>query len=398
MNSLLGKLLILACCAIILLSCFDEVDLHSKIYNLNKTEFLEAYSKIEAPLEKVNIIHISDVHIWDGDSELNLSQAINLIAEDSIEINAVVCTGDLTIGFDSYTKKSDVIKQLDINKQLALKSNVPFLSQLGNHDSNDDDGIVSSSITKREQWETYFEALSLKWAQIKWGDKTNFRHYHYYDINHPTGNIRVIVLDQLDHDCQVDSNNLLIYRSSVDAVYSQKQIDWLCNVALDTPPNTGIIICNHFPFMHRGNKKTSLLINGQFIQSWKMIPDIIDAWKNRSQIRKTYKDSKNLQNISVNADFSKQNSNNEFITYLVGHVHHKTHGLIEGYNQIYLMENTLGQGKGLFSPVDRERNTISSSAFSMLSIDRSKKVIYRTSYGAYDMSLGSRIEEIKYSK
>lgn len=230
----------------------------------------------------------------------------------------------------------------------------------------------------------------------------NYRHYSYYDINGDDyGSVRIIMLDQLDHDLPTDSEGKLIYSCITDPVYSQEQIDWLCNTALQVQDGTGIIICNHYPFdiTPSTDPSDSLVIDGKYVQPWNMIPDIINAWQERKSINKSYNDSVGSQNISVNADFSGIGSNCEFICYLCGHTHYKTHKQVTGYKQMMLLEDSSGSFGTVYSDVVRLYGSPVSNAFSILSIDRNQGMIYRTCYGAYksvNEAEKSRVEIIPY--
>ena len=106
---------------------------------------------------------------------------------------------------------------------------------------------------------------------------------YYYDIvakgEESFNRIRIIVLNQLDHYGTINANNNLDYCCLKEAVYGQYQIDFLLRLLERTPENTGIIICNHFPFEpYNWNPDKSLLIDGNFVQPWNMIPEIVDAW------------------------------------------------------------------------------------------------------------------------
>ena len=232
--------------------------------------------------------------------------------------------------------------------------------------------------------------------------KNPHRHYSYYDVNGDDyGDVRIIMLDQLDHDLPTGSGGKLVYTCQNDPVYSQKQIDWLCKVALRVPDGTGIIICNHYPFdfTPTTDATRSLVIDGDYVQGWNMIPDIVKAWQERTTLNKTYQDKVGSQHVTVDVDFSDVGSGCEFITYLCGHTHYKTHKKVEGYDQMMLLEDASGSYGTVYSEVARLAGTPTSNAFSILSIDRVQGVIYRTSYGAYktvDEPSRGRIEKIPY--
>lgn len=376
----------------------------STLYSINKTDFLPAYfsvqeTKYDTWVPRLNILHITDTHIGSEDAEVNLKEAIKITQETNVRLSAVIVTGDITIGSDSSYPKSAVLSQMNTFRNAVIESETPVLAQLGNHDSNDGDGILVSATTKKEQWDNLFSGIKNKYTEIVWGDEEHNRHYHYYDISHSLGGIRIIMLDQLDHDSPVDHEGKLVYRGAGNAVYSQRQIDWLCDTLNSTPEGYGVIIGNHYAFMETGTPENSLLIDGQFVQGWRLIPEIIQAWSARSAINKTYYDSYDLQNIIVSADFSSRQDTSEFICYLVGHTHYRTHRIIDEYGQLLIFEDSSGQRGTVFSNFSRVKKSPTSNTFSILSIDRPSRKIYRTSYGAYkDMNTesGNRIEVINY--
>ena len=230
----------------------------------------------------------------------------------------------------------------------------------------------------------------------------NYRHNSYCDLTGDDfGRIRIIMLDQLDHSLQTDGSGKLVYTCQNDPVYSQAQIDWLCNTALQVPDGTGVIICNHYPFdkTPSSDPNESLVVDGDYVQPWNMIPDIVQAWQDKTALNRMYNDRMGLQNITVNVDFSNIGSGCEFICYLCGHTHYKTNKVVTGYKQMMLLEDSSGSYGTIYSDLVRLAGTPTSNAFSILSVDRTQGVIYRTSYGAYkgvDETEKSRIEKINY--
>lgn len=380
----------------------NEQHTTSEIYNINKREFLPHYFSVQETKhngwkKRLNVVHVTDIHIGSEDADINLQECIDLSKEKNMALSAIIGTGDLTIGL--RYPKNEVLSYYHTCRDILMQSDIPTLFQLGNHDANDIDRNPELAITKREQFVNVFEDIKKKHPNIVWGDAENYRHYHYYDITHELGNVRVIMLDQLDHDQPIGRDKKLIYKSMDDAVYSQKQIDWLCNTALQVPEGYGVIIGNHYIYMERGDADSSLLIDDQFTQGWQLIPDIIDAWQNKTTLVKEYADMRQVQSIKVNADFSNIKKGTEFICHLVGHTHYRTHLQLQGYKQLLIMEDSSGQRGNVFSKVSRVKKSPTSNCFSILSIDRTEKCIYKTIYGAYknyDEAEGSRIEIINY--
>src|SRR5699024_5901687 len=87
-------------------------------------------------------------------------------------------------------------------------------------------------------------------------------------------------------------------------IYTQAQIDWLVNTALEIPEGYGVIICNH-------TIPTYTYAGSDFPQGVNTIPEIIDAFKHGKNINKTFNDtSGNGFDISVNKDFSQRGPQN----------------------------------------------------------------------------------------
>ena len=347
---------------------------------------------------RITILHISDCHAGNKMALNNVAESVfvgNDLNSDSA-LNLVVNTGDHTNGMTM--EKSAFLSQMDTFVGKVVKSDVPVLQCLGNHDANDgfsDASNITNVPTPQELWTHAIAPISEKYSQIVFGG-TN-RHYSYIDVQNGGHTIRFIALDMIDHDAYEGSS---IYKCQVNAVYSQAQIDWLCETALNVPDGYGIVICNHYPFAPRRNAGYSeeypTLNDGYFAQSstgnkadgWKMIPEIVQAWKNRTSISKTYYDTFGSQDIVADYDFSNVGQNATFICYLTGHTHSKNNFIVSeendvSYNQLMLCEDSSGADGTALSKVRKRYGTICDNAFSCLAFDLDEKKIYRVSYGAY---------------
>lgn len=385
-----------------------EADLDGAIYN--RAQFVPialSYSKgnLGAPdstygaawYNRFNIIHSTDYHNGFG----QISEMLKVIQSRYL-IRALIDTGDNTNGYGinqtngAVTPKADVLASLRQGRDLLLQSPVPVLTSLGNHDANGNTGNAYPStyqvaLTKADQWDNYFAAMAAAYPATIYGDAANYRHFSYTDFSVYWGKIRVIMLDSLDVNNAVDANGNLVYNLQSQDVYSQAQIDWLVNDALNVPADTQVIICNHFPFTPTvgiANKVDgawdSLLIDGTFPQGWRMIPEIVRAWKNRASLTRTYPDTVGNQPITVAADFSSIPSSCDFIAFLCGHTHYKWAQKVPDFPEITMvMEDTLGNIGTAFSRVAMVANTVNNIAFSMLSIDGVQRKIYRTAYGRF---------------
>ena len=224
----------------------------SIMYNENDTKQI---------YERFKIVHVSDPHLSKYSISNNTSWPINLIQsvdfanQSELRINAMTVTGD----FISNGKKSDAISYLNSFKNYIFQNNwIPTLLCNGNHDCNYKENEPDYFINKDEI------------NRILYPETNN---YYYRDIANPQGGkIRFIALDMLDQ-------SELQYNTLFYTYYSQEQINWFGEIALkeNLSDNDHIIILNHYPFAPYSSGNETLLCDGDYIYSWKMIPEIIEA-------------------------------------------------------------------------------------------------------------------------
>lgn len=339
------------------------------------------------------LIQNADNHIGTSFAQKNLKELTSI--ENDTAVNAVVDCGDITnAGRTTYTRET-TNAEYDIFTGIcteALSASIPLALTLGNHDANDVSGYTpaENTSTKLDQWTHVFEPIKNKYPSIVWGDLQTYRHYNYVDISKGNYTLRIISLDMLDHDDYEEGDTL--YDCHHCAVYSQRQIDWLCNTALNVGDNYGIIINNHFPFApYRTNgysEEWPALQDGTFAQGWKMIPEIVRAWTERTTLTKTYADNKlGLNNINVNVDFSGVPTGALFVCYMAGHTHSKNAYTVkeengENFGQLMLCEDSSGQQGSALNRVYKYDDGIQNTAASQVTIDMAERKVYRTAYGA----------------
>ena len=109
---------------------------------------------------------------------------------------------------------------------------------------------------------------------------------------------------------------------------------------------------NHYPFQAYSPKANTYLCDGDFVHPWFMIPEIIEAYRSRSSISKTYLNKlRDNKNISVNFNF--HDSKGEFICYLGGHDHFTTNFDIHDISRSCRTYNVAGYR--LIVPVDAQK-------------------------------------------
>ena len=336
------------------------------------------------------ITHISDSHAFNN----QLKEA--LVVSKNIS-NLIVHTGDSANGHPSNsTSKTRVPTEIQNTLNVVAENNnktTPFVCARGNHDIP---GMTQA------QWYTKIRSTLSTFGNLHFG--TVNRGYYYVDVN----DFRIIMLDPNDYD---DDKKDTTY-SWTSAVFSQVQIDWLIATLKDACTKK----LNVITAMHYGFGDNSLTFNDvkckpdcEFYQDPFMIPDIIDALQNKTRLRRTYHDSKGINNITLNCNFTTS-GDFKYVAHLFGHIHSKNHHRCQKtdgskkYNILMLGETSLSapvvagyssdtssayhyaydatHGYAL-NKIYKDYESTNDIAFSVLEIDTDEKAIYRVSYGAY---------------
>lgn len=380
-----------------------KIHLFDQSYKMDKFHALE---KVFRPYQRgkwdaawrhrISLMHVSDVHLqYTGtvkrlDELVELANYLSDINNGLLPIDLFINTGDVTTGGTAFAGKIDrILLQFDAHKTSIAKLKIPAIGITGNHDENVVawSSVSDSYITKAQRWSHYYAGFTN--PGIVWGNSGN-EGYHYFDVTRDGASVRFICLDQLDHPNP--SGDSVVYDVMALAVYSQAQINWLCNTALNVPDGYGVVICNHFPFAPQLSDYShdyAALNDGTFCQGWNMIPEIVQAWVNRTTLNKTYTGSVGDRNITVNANFSAIGSSAQFVCYLCGHTHSKDAFIVQdeyhnSFKQLMLVEDSNGQqGTALNETYKDAQSRMTNCAASVVTIDMRQKKVFRISYGAF---------------
>lgn len=342
------------------------------------------------PVERFKLVHISDVHVSDRSVDNNYKSPNNLIEsvtfanQGELRINAMVATGDHISG---GLKKEALLYLNSFYTHFYADNRIPAFPCYGNHDSNMGKPLQSEYLSRAELANAF-------------NNKGNYplqrpsgKSYYYADVKDPAGGfIRFIALDMTDQPG-------FQYDTMKNAVFSQEQTDWFANVALkqDMTSRHSVIVLTHYPFQPYRADASTYLIDGNFIHTCKLIPEIIEAFRSRSSIQKTFENIRQSSDArTVAYDFSQ--SEGEFVCYLGGHAHifavFNVEGLSNASEQLLpqrmiLCTNQAASDAGVvFNRVHREVGGISSNSFSVYSIDTRQRKIYITCFGSFDPSSG----------
>lgn len=349
------------------------------LYELNNQEAIKRvtsimYSDSSQKVELFKIVHISDPHLSSISINnnyvypQNLLESVRFANQPELQINAMVATGD----FISNEKK-DRVKNFHKSFIQNYTSNnyVPSFLCTGNHDCNIINGKTNASLNRKELNDILFSS-----------NQTN-RNYYYKDVKNPQGGfIRFISLDMLDQPAAE-------YNTMYYAYFSQEQINWLGNVALKEglTDNHSIIILTHYPFQRYSPDAKTFLCDGDFVHEWNMIPDIIEAFRSKTSIIKTYK-NKVSPGKDIIAKFDFSTGKGQFVCYLGGHAHCNAYFNIDELSnrnnnllpqKMFLCTNQAPSEIGIvYNRIKREENSTSSNSFRIYSIDTQDRKIYIT--------------------
>lgn len=322
---------------------------------------------------RFRIFHVSDVHQYND----LLGEAVR---SAQIKANVIINTGDDSTGSSDATREFNLAKfALSIEAvENNNSSNTPYVYTKGNHDM--------ANVHRVDFRDTY-GVLMEKYSSVTWGDLTGL--YGYIDI--PTtsmGTFRIIMLDPCDYGDDEYYNP----REFQSVVFSSKQIAWLITTLRDSAQKGyHVITAMHYSFgdSYRAfNTDDYAYPDATFYQDAFMIPDIIDAMQHNNTLKRSYPDSENQHNISINEDFTNIPAL-KYVCHLYGHIHSK--GVFwckksdgsKNYNIRMIGESSLQQTGTALQKVYRESGTINEIEFSALEIDTVEKAIYRVAYGAY---------------
>lgn len=271
----------------------------------------------------------------------------DIIGESNTKANALsICQGfaELTLGFDVDTLPC--IGNHDINAYYGNSVNLVLSKQ------EQRDNILNLAMAKTEN--TVFPSTSVC--------------YYYKDYVTSSYKIRVIVLDQYETP-ETSTGGIYEYTMYQSKHYSNTQLNWLCNTALNLPDSDyHVILVNH----------EGLSSPSTYNDSYLVLKEIIDAFA----IQGTVSMSDNTNNFEYNvvADFSSINGfNGNFVMCLYGHIHEPDVSKITINGRQYNNIRTIATGK--VYGYNKYENTGTEESASILIVDTMLKRIFILRYG-----------------
>ena len=389
---------VITCCLLIISGFFsgcekstineEELAVYYELNKLNSLEMLRPYMNsymAEESNELFKVAHISDAHLsaWSHGNNIknpyNLKEAVLFANDTAAHINVMVATGD-HISNQMKTTHYEAISYLTVFSNTLFRDNkIPTFPSTGNHDAN------MLNTEHPEYWlskSDLYTNLTTKINYLTYSD--DGENYYYADLYNPMGGvIRIIALDVADQDNGA-------YNVQYNAILSQKQINWLCHTALkkDMTEYHSVIILLHHPLPPAYEEAVKGIVFNEYLHDWKMLPEIIEAFRTKQSIRKKYGNKLNVSD-SIAVDVSFVGSPGEFVCYLGGHLHTYLHYEVKSSsgttlpNQLMIIANNMSASeKSDYTHIERSQTGLRNNTFNIYAIDTKQKVIYVTFFGA----------------
>lgn len=253
---------------------------------------------------------LSDNHLYGtvGEDETDMTDLAIGEIDKTLNFNAIFNTGD-------SIKEREGVSGLNSLRKIANRFDPDKLVFCeGNHDRN----VVSPRLTKTEFYNVVYRQTKNK--NIVWGSKENA--YYYRDF--PTYKIRVIVLNVYEHMYDNDKYD------EGKCGYSNTQLEWLANKALQTLEGWSVIVLTHdSPIEMDYNGAANQNNAAQLVQ-------ILEAFKDGNNIAVQYTDERNsgLFSVNVTTAFSTPGT---IISVLSGHAHCDDAKKINGINYVQIV-------------------------------------------------------------
>ena len=253
---------------------------------------------------------LSDNHLYGtvGEDETDMTDLAIGEIDKTLNFNAIFNTGDSIQereGVSGLNSLRKIANRFDPDKLVFCE---------GNHDRN----VVSPRLTKTEFYNVVYRQTKNK--NIVWGSKENA--YYYRDF--PTYKIRVIVLNVYEHMYDNDKYD------EGKCGYSNTQLEWLANKALQTLEGWSVIVLTHdSPIEMDYNGAANQNNAAQLVQ-------ILEAFKDGNNIAVQYTDERNsgLFSVNVTTAFSTPGT---IISVLSGHAHCDDAKKVNGINYVQIV-------------------------------------------------------------
>ncbi|MBR5527820.1 MAG: metallophosphoesterase [Clostridia bacterium] len=330
---------------------------------------------------RANFVFFTDSHIdlFNPDECVdNVHRTIEYANNSPIKFDAVLHAGDIITPWNMVPKDNALARAKSFF-DIAKQSSRPFVFSIGNHDSNDSENIPENAFTGDDWGKLFLDYAEEKYGIVRQKKADGTRStWHYLDIDEKK--IRIISLDSLDTDRSVtDENGKVKFFSKYGSFFSNEQLSWLANTALDfdgkEDDGWGVIFVFHmFPEDF-----------GFHQDSGKVLMGIASAFNDSSTYSYSFKHSENpFFDMDIKADFTRYTEKEKkphVICMLLGHDHEDKNTIRDGINIIWSLNGSSSEQYG-DARVVRIPGTCTQNSFDVLNIDTLNRKIRMFRYGA----------------
>ena len=323
----------------------------------------------------VNFAHFSDMHVFDSDDNYckNIG-SITAAVMDACNIPLAVNNGDIMTNDSVSEQYADTYlpscydRAWQYMKPIAMEK---LMCNSGNHDGaygyyNNSDVAAYRFNWKPEKLWQYIYRPQIEDFKRVWGDSGK-----YFYIDNIPQKTRFIMLNSHDGVYSENNDGTAVW-STMKGCYTQEQIDWFTNVALDVQDGWTIVLFSHVPPTAQLPKDYS------GIGGYSVIRGVASAYANKTTYSGSYTyNSANGEgawaNSSVSVDFT--NANGIIAGWFSGHAHKDA--IVTGDLPFPIITTTCA---GNFSydkdnEGTRTLGTATETAVDFISIDKKNKTI-----------------------
>ena len=354
------------------------------IYN---EEFADTNTKVQALMDAGNevatLMYFTDTHFnevipdtWSGNEEIKrLLQAVSQFRNEQ-NWSAIIHGGDIWGGDETGAAFRQNVK--GFNKLIRQHvGNIPFIMSKGNHDDCSLRLEPENYSMPIRQYNDFNNTSTTKTI-----DAIN-KNRLYNFIDDPRTSTRIITLNSIDIPyIQIPTANHLKYRGLKTYAYSNEQIHWLADTALNFEDksdknNWSIVVVSHVPILETVNTDTVPHNN-------EVVYEILCAFINGTAYTSTPTTGDFTQSISV--DYTPNGKFGGMVIALYGHVHRDF--INKSDKADFFSVSTTNAHRYMHAVVaDRPNkifNTSTETAMDILVIDKTERKVNFIRFGAGD--------------
>lgn len=336
----------------------------------------DVYKKYRSAFEKVEslrgsdnfcIMNINDIHLTPENSDgryenlLEFAEASQLVSPDCAVVNGDIQDGNNNIGRDAG------ISLLEKAADCLRGVTAPVLPLKGNHDDNLWNGkflMNQKGIFPRDFHRALIEPFS---SGLTFDSENPFGNYYYRDFE--SSKVRVVLLNSVDVTYKADENGFPTSWGMWDYTFSEKQLRWIKDKALDFKDKDGkwgVVVCFHNPLkLEAYGDKDHAPINGETLEN------ILKAFSAHGRFQ---------DKDGTSADYSKSDA--ELLCVLHGHTHFDKICRVSGITYIVSLNAICYNNYPELGMPERIFGTASQNSFEAIVINRAERTITSVRFGA----------------